>query len=50
MKKLTFYDFIKIDEYSATPKYLQLANSIVNAIEAATMVPVILPSPKAKSK
>ncbi|AMR31267.1 transcriptional regulator [Mucilaginibacter sp. PAMC 26640] len=37
MKKLTFYDFIKIDEYSATPKYLQLANSIVNAIEAAVI-------------
>lgn len=37
MKALTFYDFIKIDEYSATPKYLQLANSIVNAIEAAVI-------------
>jgi len=37
MKPLTFYDFIKIDEYSATPKYLQLANSIVNAIEAAVI-------------
>lgn len=34
MKDLTFYDFIKIDEYSATPKYLQLANSVVNALEA----------------
>lgn len=28
-----FFDFIKIDEYSATPKYLQLANSIITAIE-----------------
>ena len=37
MKPLTFFDFIKIDEYSATPKYLQLANSIVNAIEAAVI-------------
>lgn len=37
MKKLTFYDFIKIDEYSATPKYLQLSNSIVNAMEAAVI-------------
>lgn len=34
MKDLTFYDFIKIDEYSATPKYLQLVNSVVNALEA----------------
>jgi DNA-binding transcriptional regulator YhcF (GntR family) len=34
-KQPTFYDFIKIDEYSATPKYLQLANSIINALEAA---------------
>src|ERR1700712_1596485 len=37
MKALSFYDFIKIDEYSATPKYLQLANSIVNAIEAGVI-------------
>jgi DNA-binding transcriptional regulator YhcF (GntR family) len=37
MKPLTFFDYIKIDEYSATPKYLQLANSIVNAIEAAVI-------------
>jgi len=29
------FDFIKIDEYSATPKYLQLANSIITAIENA---------------
>ncbi|MBS1605316.1 MAG: GntR family transcriptional regulator [Bacteroidetes bacterium] len=29
-----FFDFIKIDEYSATPKYLQLANSIITAIES----------------
>ncbi len=37
MKALTFFDFIKIDEYSATPKYLQLANSIINAIEAGVI-------------
>ncbi|MGZ3872475.1 MAG: GntR family transcriptional regulator [Mucilaginibacter sp.] len=37
MKPLNFYDFIKIDEYSATPKYLQLANSIVKAIEAGVI-------------
>jgi DNA-binding transcriptional regulator YhcF (GntR family) len=28
------FDFIKIDGYSATPKYLQLTNAILNAIEA----------------
>ena len=37
MKPMNFFDFIKIDEYSATPKYLQLANSIINAIEAAVI-------------
>lgn len=36
-KPLTIFDYIKIDEYSATPKYLQLANSIVNAIEASAI-------------
>jgi DNA-binding transcriptional regulator YhcF (GntR family) len=37
MKAQTFFDFIKVDEYSATPKYLQLANSIVSAIEAGVV-------------
>ncbi|RWY52489.1 GntR family transcriptional regulator [Mucilaginibacter gilvus] len=37
MKQLTLYDFIKIDEYSATPKYLQLANSVINALEAGVI-------------
>ncbi len=37
MKQRTLYDFIKIDEYSATPKYLQLANSIINALEAGVI-------------
>jgi DNA-binding transcriptional regulator YhcF (GntR family) len=37
MKQLTLYDFIRIDEYSATPKYLQLANSIINALEAGVI-------------
>jgi len=37
MKAKTFLDFIKVDEYSATPKYLQLANSIVSAIEAGVI-------------
>jgi DNA-binding transcriptional regulator YhcF (GntR family) len=34
MKRVSFFDLIKIDEYSATPKYLQLTNSVLNAIEA----------------
>ena len=34
MKSTKFFDFIHIDEYSATPKYLQLTNSILTAIEA----------------
>ncbi|MBC8053142.1 MAG: GntR family transcriptional regulator [Sphingobacteriaceae bacterium] len=32
-KTARFFDFIHIDEYSATPKYLQLTNSILTAIE-----------------
>jgi DNA-binding transcriptional regulator YhcF (GntR family) len=34
MKPIRIYDLIHIDEYSATPKYLQLTNSILTAIEA----------------
>lgn len=34
MKPARFFDHIHIDEYSATPKYLQLTNSILIAIEA----------------
>ena len=34
MKPQSFFDFIEIDEYSATPKYLQLTNAVLNAIEA----------------
>lgn len=34
MKPLKFFSFIKVDEYSATPKYLQLTNSILTAIES----------------
>ncbi|OOQ57029.1 GntR family transcriptional regulator [Mucilaginibacter pedocola] len=45
MKQLTFYDYIKIDEYSATPKYLQLTNSIINALEAGKIAKdFLLPS------
>jgi DNA-binding transcriptional regulator YhcF (GntR family) len=33
MKKSTFFDIVKVDEYSITLKYLQIANSIIRAIE-----------------
>lgn len=33
MKPSRIFEFIHIDEYSATPKYLQLTNSILTAIE-----------------
>src|SRR6188474_1585962 len=34
MKQLSIFDLIHVDEYSATPKYLQLSHSILNAVEA----------------
>ncbi|RCH53879.1 transcriptional regulator [Mucilaginibacter hurinus] len=34
MKPLSIFEYIFIDEYSATPKYLQISNSIMKAIEA----------------
>lgn len=33
MKHLNIFDLIRVDELSATPKYLQLTNSILKAIE-----------------
>ena len=33
MKQVNIFDFIHVDEYSATPKYLQLSQTIINAIE-----------------
>ena len=33
MKPESLFQYINIDEYSATPKYLQLTNSIIKAIE-----------------
>ncbi|RZK63419.1 MAG: GntR family transcriptional regulator, partial [Pedobacter sp.] len=33
MKSASFFDFISIDEYSATPKYLQLGSAVIDAIE-----------------
>ena len=37
MKSDTFFKLIKIDAYSATPKYLQLGNSIVASIESGKL-------------
>ncbi|MNK18502.1 HTH-type transcriptional repressor YtrA [compost metagenome] len=34
MKPVKFSDYIQVDEYSSTPKYLQLTNSILSAIES----------------
>ena len=33
MKHLNIFDWIRVDEFAATPKYLQLTNSILKAIE-----------------
>lgn len=33
MKTEEFFKYIRVDEYSATPKYLQLSNSIITAVE-----------------
>lgn len=45
MKPIRFFDLIHIDEYSATPKYLQLINSILTAIEAGKInIDDMLPS------
>ncbi|TKB96277.1 GntR family transcriptional regulator [Pedobacter cryophilus] len=33
MKPTDFFKFVHVDEYSATPKYLQLSDSIISAIE-----------------
>lgn len=34
MKFRSFFEHVQVDEFSATPKYLQLTHSILNAIEA----------------
>ena len=45
MKRKDFYNFIDINYYSATPKYLQLANAIIKAInEGKLKKDEILPS------
>ncbi|MGN6180471.1 MAG: GntR family transcriptional regulator [Mucilaginibacter sp.] len=37
MKAESFFDLIAIDAYAATPKYLQLTNNIVQAVEAGKL-------------
>lgn len=37
MKPIPFFEFVLIDELSATPKYIQLSNSILKAIENGKM-------------
>lgn len=45
MKTADYFKFIHIDEYSATPKYLQLSDSIIEAMEEGLLVKNdILPS------
>ncbi|MBE7175467.1 MAG: GntR family transcriptional regulator [Mucilaginibacter polytrichastri] len=34
MKPPRIFDFIQVDEFSSTPKYVQLSNAIINAVEA----------------
>jgi len=33
MKPAPFFDYIQIDDFSATPKYIQLTNAVIKAIE-----------------
>jgi len=37
MKLNRFFEFVQVDEFSATPKYLQLTHSILNAIDAGKL-------------
>ncbi len=45
MKPVSFFDLISIDEYAATPKYLQLTNKVLNAVELGKLTKnYLLPS------
>lgn len=45
MKTIVFSDYIHIDEYSATPKYLQLSTAIIRAVEQGKLrMDSVLPS------
>lgn len=37
MKPPRIFDFIHVDEFSSTPKYIQLSNAIMNAVEAGRL-------------
>ena len=37
MKKLGMIDLISVDEYSVTPKYLQIVNSVKREIESGNI-------------
>src|SRR5436190_2948254 len=37
MRPIGIYDIIRIDEYSSTPKYQQIINSILKAIESGRL-------------
>src|SRR5436190_10805655 len=37
MRPIGIYDIIRIDEYSSTPKYQQITNSVVKAIESGRL-------------
>ncbi|QNL50445.1 GntR family transcriptional regulator [Olivibacter sp. SDN3] len=45
MKTDPFFDYIRIDEFSVTPKYLQLTNAVLNAIKEGKLEKdIMLPS------
>ena len=45
MPRIPFFDFLKIDELSVTPKYIQLTNCVKSAIRAGSLqVNEMLPS------
>lgn len=45
MEKSPFFEFVRIDELSITPKYIQITNCVLDAIEAGSLqVNEILPS------
>src|SRR5690554_3598000 len=37
MKPMPFFDYVSIDEHSVTPKYIQLTNSVLKAIETGKL-------------
>jgi DNA-binding transcriptional regulator YhcF (GntR family) len=39
MKRTNFLDLIRVDEYSSTPKYLQIAHSLVGVVKSGDIAP-----------